>query len=64
MENTNVKITAIPNGPLMVEGTIHVTKGDWVTETKEQKSFLCRCGIQPTNHIAMVLIRRAILPAN
>jgi len=44
MENTNVKITAIPNGPLMVEGNITVTKTDGAIETKEQKSFLCRCG--------------------
>jgi CDGSH-type Zn-finger protein len=44
MENTNVKVTAIPNGPLMVEGTIEVTKSDGVKETKETKSFLCRCG--------------------
>lgn len=44
MENTNVKVTAIPNGPLMVEGTITVIKTDGTTEVKEQKTFLCRCG--------------------
>ncbi len=38
------KITALPNGPLMVEGTIHVTKPDGTHEVKENKSFLCRCG--------------------
>jgi CDGSH-type Zn-finger protein len=42
MENT--KVTVIPNGPLMVEGTILVTKADGANEVKEQKSFLCRCG--------------------
>ena len=42
MENTNTKITVIPNGPLMVEGTITVTK-DGKEEAKE-KAFLCRCG--------------------
>jgi CDGSH-type Zn-finger protein len=42
MEHT--KITALANGPLMVEGTISVTKTDGTTEVKEQKSFLCRCG--------------------
>ena len=43
MEN-NVQITAIPNGPLMVEGNVTVVKKDGTTEVKEQKSFLCRCG--------------------
>ncbi|MEK6616793.1 MAG: CDGSH iron-sulfur domain-containing protein [Bacteroidota bacterium] len=44
MENTNVKVTVIANGPLMVEGTITITKTDGTAEVKEQKSFLCRCG--------------------
>lgn len=44
MENTIVKISALPNGPLMVEGNITVVKKDGSTENKEQKSFLCRCG--------------------
>ena len=44
MENTNVKVTVIPNGPLMVEGTISVTKADGTSEVKEPKTFLCRCG--------------------
>jgi len=42
--DTTTKVTVIPNGPLMVEGTIHVTKADGTAETKENKSFLCRCG--------------------
>lgn len=42
MENT--KITVLANGPLMVEGTIVVTKTDGTSEVKETKSFLCRCG--------------------
>ncbi len=42
METT--KVTALANGPLMVEGNITVTKTDGTTEVKEQKSFLCRCG--------------------
>lgn len=42
MENT--KITVLTNGPLMVEGTIAVTKADGTLEVKEKKSFLCRCG--------------------
>ncbi len=43
MEN-QTKVTALPNGPLMIEGTIHVTKTDGTQEIKENKSFLCRCG--------------------
>jgi len=42
METT--KVTAIPNGPLMVEGTINMVLPDGKTETKESKCFLCRCG--------------------
>lgn len=42
--SAQTKITVIPNGPLMVEGTINVTKTDGSTEVKENKSFLCRCG--------------------
>ncbi len=41
---SETKITALANGPLMVEGTIHVTKPDGTSEVKENKSFLCRCG--------------------
>ena len=41
---TNVKLTALANGPMMVEGNVTVTKSDGTTEVKEQKCFLCRCG--------------------
>lgn len=44
MEETNVKVTALKNGPLQVEGKITVTKSDGTVEIKEQKTFLCRCG--------------------
>ncbi len=44
MENQNVKVTALPNGPLMVEGNVTVVKKDGTAENKENKSFLCRCG--------------------
>ncbi|NDP28687.1 MAG: CDGSH iron-sulfur domain-containing protein [Flavobacterium sp.] len=43
-ENTNVKVTVLANGPIMVEGSITVVKKDDGSETKEQKNFLCRCG--------------------
>ncbi len=42
MEHT--KITTLANGPLMVEGIIHVTQPDGTHEVKEGKNFLCRCG--------------------
>jgi len=44
MVNTNVKVTVLANGPLMVEGNITVVKKDGTSETKETKVFLCRCG--------------------
>jgi len=44
MGNTNVKVTVLANGPLMLEGSITVIKKDGSSETKEQKNFLCRCG--------------------
>ena len=44
METQNVKTTVLPNGPLMVEGTISVTNVNNTTETKEGKVFFCRCG--------------------
>lgn len=44
MENTTVKVTVIPNGPLLVEGSITVVKKDGSSEIEKEKSFLCRCG--------------------
>jgi CDGSH-type Zn-finger protein len=44
MENTGVKITAIPNGPLLVEGMVLIKKTDGTEETKDPKCHLCRCG--------------------
>ena len=41
---TQTKITALANGPLMAEGTISITKSDGTSEVKENKFFLCRCG--------------------
>ena len=41
----DTKITLIPNGPLIVEGPIHLAKADGtVIETKGEKNGLCRCG--------------------
>lgn len=44
METSNVTLTVLPNGPIMVEGNIKVVKKDGSAEIKEQKSFICRCG--------------------
>ena len=44
MSENNVLVTVIPNGPLMVAGTIQVKDKDGSECTKEEKSFLCRCG--------------------
>jgi CDGSH-type Zn-finger protein len=40
---SNTKITVLANGPLLVEGTITITKADGTTDLKN-KSSLCRCG--------------------
>ena len=44
MENTNVKVTVLSNGPLMVEGKITVVKKDGSSEERKDKTFFCRCG--------------------
>lgn len=41
MEN---KISVLPNGPILIEGTIQINLPDGQVETKENKTFLCRCG--------------------
>lgn len=42
------KVTFLPNGPLMIEGsplpTIQDTTGKIVDTTGKDKLFLCRCG--------------------
>lgn len=38
-----VKITALANGPIHVEGPIEVTGANGVTRQLD-KAFLCRCG--------------------
>ncbi len=43
--NSNVKITALKNGPLKVEGDISLFwDSDAPIETKKNTVFLCRCG--------------------
>lgn len=42
MEQT--KITLMPNGPLMIEGNLTVSKQDGEKIKEGEKLFLCRCG--------------------
>ena len=44
-ENSPVKITALENGPLKVEGEVALFWDDGTPiETKKKTVFLCRCG--------------------
>ena len=38
------KVTAIPNGPLMVEGNFSIKNIDGSSLATADKVFLCRCG--------------------
>ncbi len=44
MENSN-KITIIPNGPAMIQGTCEVTLPNGEVVIKEGRTTLCRCGL-------------------
>ncbi|MGE3856224.1 MAG: CDGSH iron-sulfur domain-containing protein [Dehalococcoidia bacterium] len=37
-------VTAVPNGPLLVRGDLHVVTGDGETLARETRLALCRCG--------------------
>lgn len=39
-----LKVSPLPDGPLMVEGNLEVVTGTGRTITRTQKCFLCRCG--------------------
>ena len=39
-----VKVNAMENGPLLVDGSIEVTKPDGTVEIKEKTTAFCRCG--------------------
>jgi len=41
---SKIKINAMQNGPLLVDGIIEVTKPDGNIENKEQTTAFCRCG--------------------
>lgn len=45
VNNSGVKVTALKNGPLKVEGAINLMWDDGsAVETKKDTVFLCRCG--------------------
>jgi len=39
------KVEVMPNGPLLVYGTLHITNSDGTTETKNKTTAFCRCGV-------------------
>ncbi len=43
-QTTVTNITCLPNGPLMINGEIVVTKSDGTEEIKTGPVALCRCG--------------------
>jgi len=44
MSDNKIKAECMPNGPLIVKGTISVTKSDGSVEEKENMAAFCRCG--------------------
>jgi len=41
---TQIKVNAMENGPLLVDGPIRLTKPDGTVEIKEKSTAFCRCG--------------------
>jgi len=41
---SKIKVNILENGPLLVEGTIEITKPDGTVENKEKTTAFCRCG--------------------
>lgn len=39
-----IKVNAMENGPLLVDGSIEVTKPDGTVEIKDKTTAFCRCG--------------------
>ena len=42
--SSEVTVKVMPNGPLLVSGTLQVTDKDGNTETKTKNNAFCRCG--------------------
>ncbi len=38
------KVESLPNGPLLVYGTLHITHSDGTIEKKNKTTAFCRCG--------------------
>ena len=45
MENNNITVTVLDNGPLLVQGTITIVDKDGNSQVKEGSTALCRCGL-------------------
>ncbi len=43
-QSLETKVEVLPNGPLLVYGTLQVTHRDGQTETKNKTTAFCRCG--------------------
>lgn len=43
-KSSEIKVEALPNGPLMVHGAMEVTHSDGSTELKKRATAFCRCG--------------------
>jgi len=41
---TQTKINIMKDGPLLVEGSIEITRTDGTVETKDKTTAFCRCG--------------------
>jgi CDGSH-type Zn-finger protein len=42
---TQTKIKIMENGPLLVEGSMEITRPDGTVERKEKTTAFCRCGV-------------------
>ena len=43
-EHMETKVEVLPNGPLLIYGTLKVTNKDGFSETKNRTTAFCRCG--------------------
>lgn len=44
MNDSNVKVNVLENGPLIVKGNIEVTNSNGQTENRAKQTAFCRCG--------------------
>ena len=42
--NTEIKVEALENGPLLIYGTLHITDSNGTEEKKNKTTAFCRCG--------------------